>query len=72
MLTAAEVHESEALLDSAIESTMGDDFPGTPQPPTKFEETTTLESIRRRMAQFAEERDWNQVMNDIVCLRDGA
>ncbi|KAL4167106.1 hypothetical protein KRP22_012593 [Phytophthora ramorum] len=79
-------HDSEALLDSAIDGTMGEDvFTGSSsgQPtttdvvvaanssdqtatsngihlPAKFEETMTLESLRKRIADFADERDWNQ------------
>ncbi|CAH0478797.1 unnamed protein product [Peronospora belbahrii] len=30
------------------------------QAPAKFEETMTFESLRKRIADFAEERDWNQ------------
>ncbi|KAG7386336.1 dCTP pyrophosphatase 1 [Phytophthora pseudosyringae] len=30
------------------------------QSPAKFEETMTLESLRKRIADFADERDWNQ------------
>lgn len=31
------------------------------QEPAKFEETMTFESLRKRIAEFAEERDWNHV-----------
>ncbi|RLN50283.1 hypothetical protein BBJ29_003531, partial [Phytophthora kernoviae] len=30
--------------------------------PAKFEETMTLESLRKRIADFADERDWNEVL----------
>jgi hypothetical protein len=38
--------------------------------PRKFEESTTLESLRQSIAQFAAERDWDQVIfisNLILC-----
>uniref|UniRef100_K3X2S4 dCTP pyrophosphatase 1 n=1 Tax=Globisporangium ultimum (strain ATCC 200006 / CBS 805.95 / DAOM BR144) TaxID=431595 RepID=K3X2S4_GLOUD len=65
ILDAAGVHESEALLASAIESSMGDedDFAHAQKElhsPARFEETTTLESIRKKLAHFADQRDWNQ------------
>ncbi|EGZ07669.1 hypothetical protein PHYSODRAFT_550450 [Phytophthora sojae] len=47
-------HDSETLLDGTMDSTMTED------PPAKFEETMTLESLRKRIADFADERDWNQ------------
>ncbi|KAG6622758.1 XTP3-transactivated protein [Phytophthora cinnamomi] len=78
-------HDSETLLDGAMDSTMGEDvFPSSAgqasttdvaavatssmspassngvQQPAKFEETMTLESLRKRIADFADERDWNQ------------
>ncbi|RLN02355.1 hypothetical protein BBJ28_00004968 [Nothophytophthora sp. Chile5] len=37
----------------------------TVPPPAKFEETMTLESLRKRIANFAEERDWNQVCHRV-------
>ncbi|TYZ60939.1 hypothetical protein PybrP1_001282, partial [[Pythium] brassicae (nom. inval.)] len=76
LLAAAAEHESASLLESAIEGSIGADFAGAPKDPrhehsrsqdehvapapAKFEPTTTLEAIRRKMAQFADERDWNQ------------
>ncbi|RLN59847.1 hypothetical protein BBP00_00006276 [Phytophthora kernoviae] len=42
----------ETLLDGAMDTPMGD--------PAKFEETMTLESLRKRIADFADERDWNE------------
>ncbi|KAE8900351.1 hypothetical protein PF005_g10881 [Phytophthora fragariae] len=78
-------HDSEALLDGAMDGTMGEDVFSSSagqasttdvaavatssippvssngiQSPAKFEETMTLESLRKRIADFADERDWNQ------------
>ncbi|DAZ94939.1 TPA: hypothetical protein N0F65_012656 [Lagenidium giganteum] len=57
-------HDSEALLEGAIESSMGDfatSAVGTPTPrPSRFDPNMTLEQIRKSLAQFAAERDWDQ------------
>ncbi|GMF37590.1 unnamed protein product [Phytophthora fragariaefolia] len=85
-------HDSENLLDGAIDSSMGEDVFSSSagqtsttdvtavatstiptasangiQPPAKFEETMTLESLRKRIANFADERDWNQVRIVVLC-----
>jgi hypothetical protein len=97
-ILTASGHDSEALLDGTIDSTMGDDvFSGSAaaeatttsvavaassnmqpaavngaQPPPKFEEAMTLESLRKRIADFADERDWNQVREHVRHLIDDA
>lgn len=64
-LLDASVHDSDALLDGAIESSIGDfgaasGALATTKTMNKFEETTTLEGLRRSIAQFAAEREWDQ------------
>ncbi|RLN64307.1 hypothetical protein BBJ28_00025114 [Nothophytophthora sp. Chile5] len=43
-----------------VEEAVGVPSEHTAPPRAKFEETMTLESLRKRIADFAEERDWNQ------------
>lgn len=76
----ADGHDSEALLASAIQSSMEEqDFIArappavtvsaetnqrvgeASHPPPKFEPTLTFEALRKRVADFRDEREWNQV-----------
>ncbi|CAI5738184.1 unnamed protein product [Peronospora destructor] len=49
--------ESAVAANSSIQAARFNSVPGPP----KFEETMTLEALRKRVADFADERDWNQV-----------